>query len=255
MARYLTPAKIGLLALIELYADEAVPPDAILPVLSFITSHLTDAAPHPSAAPSPPWHKAAHATSLLLSIHAFEDVLAAHPVLLGMPGRRLWDVFLQKLWSVDSLDELHAFFARLKLVLRPAGAPRDDGEVEGGIRLAGTSVFGIFVRRCRLEFERLRFHDSAELWKGFVRYRQPTEAYLRKRNPAFERLRFDNVSLLGEREDPAFEALTAAVYGDSLTGNSAAAVPMSTDDMEGLLEFQVEQMQSTSPGLDIVNIR
>ena len=124
-----------------------------------------------------------------------------------------------------------------------------------GIKLAGTSVFGIFVRRCRLEFEKLRFHDSAELWKGFVKYRQPTEAHLRKRNPGFERLRFDNVSLLGEREDPAFEALTAAVYGDGLTGNSAGAVPMSTDDMESLLEFQVEQMQSTPPHLDIIVLR
>ncbi|MBE3042992.1 hypothetical protein IMZ48_10560, partial [Candidatus Bathyarchaeota archaeon] len=71
MARYLTPAKIGLLALIELYADEAVPPPAILPVLTFITSHLIDA---PEPQPSP-WQKASRATDLLLSVHAFEDAL------------------------------------------------------------------------------------------------------------------------------------------------------------------------------------
>lgn len=247
MARYLTPAKIGLLALIELYADEAVPSNAILPVLSFITSHLIDTVPQ-HAVPPPPWQKTTHTTTLLLSIHTFEDVLSAHPVLLGMPGRRLWDSFLQKLWSIDSLDALHSFFSHLTLVLQPGRdeQPRDEDEEEDGarIRICKTSVFGIFVRRCQLEFERLQFHDSAELWKGFVKYRQPTAAYLRKKHPGFERLQFDNVSLLGEREDPTFEALTTAVYGDSLTGCSAATVPMSTDDLEGLLEFQVEQMQS-----------
>lgn len=241
MARYLTPAKIGLLALIELYADEAVPPPAVLPVLTFITSHLIDAPdPHPTS-----WTRTTRATKLLLSVHAFEDALVPHPVLLGLPGRRLWDTFLRKLWAVDSLDALHAFFARLRLVLRP---PREDGrEDDGGIRLARTSVFGMFVRRCRLEFERLRFHDSAELWRAFVAYRQPTAAYLRKKNPGFERLSFDNVSLLGEKEDDAFEALTAAVYGDSLTGSSGGAVPVSTDDLDALLAFQVGQMQSTFP--------
>ena len=40
--RYLTPAKVGLLVLIQLYCEQAVPHDAIRPVLSFITSHLLD---------------------------------------------------------------------------------------------------------------------------------------------------------------------------------------------------------------------
>lgn len=242
MARYLTPAKIGLLALIELYAEEAVPPYAIVPVLSFITSHLIEP-PQPRRGASP-WHKATDTTSLLLSVRAFEDALVPHHAALGMPGRRLWDSFLRKLWGIDSLDALHDFFARLGDLLRSAKDDERDVEAEDPIRLAPSSVFGIFVRRCRLEFERLRFHDSAELWKAFVGYRQPTAAYLRKKNPGFERLSFDNVSLLGEREDPTFEALTSAIYGDSLTGPSSGAVPISTDDMEGLLEFQVEQMQS-----------
>lgn len=261
MARYLTPAKIGLLALIELYAEEAVTADAILPVLSFITSHLLDttaAAAAAATATSPsssPWQKAERTANLVIDIREFEKVLAPHPVVLGMPGRRLWDSFLQKLWEIGSLDAMHEFFSRLRLLLQPTkeelrriaeetGVAPDEDPPGSGIRLCKTSVFGIFVRRCQLEFARLRFHDAADLWKSFVKYRQPTAQYLRKKNPSFERLSFDHVLLVGELEDPGFEDLAAAVYGDGLAGSSAGSFPISTDDLEGLLEFQVEQMQS-----------
>jgi hypothetical protein len=37
--------------------------------------------------------------------------------------------------------------------------------------------------------------------------------------------------------------LAAVAYGDMLTGDPDATVPASTDDVERLLEFQIEQMQ------------
>ncbi|PKS12070.1 hypothetical protein jhhlp_001366 [Lomentospora prolificans] len=251
MARYLTPAKMGLLALIELYADEAVTADAILPVLSFITSHLVDTAENSTLPSSSPWQKAERTANLVVDIHEFEKVLSPHPVVLGMPGRRLWDSFLQKLWEINSLNAMHEFFSRLRLLLQLtkeelrhiAEATGRVPEPEGGIRLCKTSIFGIFVRRCQLEFARLRFHDSADLWKSFVRYRQPTAQYLRKKNPSFEKLSFDQVLLVGELEDPDFTRLAAAVYGEGLVGSSSGTFPISTDDLEGLLEFQVEQIQ------------
>lgn len=253
MARYLTPAKIGLLALIELYTEDAVPSEAVLPVLSFITSHLMN---HDSSRPSSDqaarWSKAERTVSLVITIKDFERLLGSYPFLMGMPGRKLWDQFLTKLWNINSLDALHEFFETMPSLLALAKEElRRLGEEEPqqGMKLSRNSPFGIFIRRSRLEYQRLRFHDCAELWKDFVRYRQPTAHYLRRKNPNFGRLSFDNVLLLGEQEEgwepESIAALVSVAYGDMLTGDDNGTLPVSTDDIENLLEFQIEQMQST----------
>lgn len=254
MARYLTPSKIGLLVLIELYTFEAIPSDAILPVLSFITSHIIgyDASGTSSAQPSP-WRKAERTVALVIGIQDFEKLLGSYPFLMGMPGRRLWDQFLSMLWDIDSLDALHNFFENLWSILVKTKEERETEnelghtEPEAGIKLCRNSPFGVFVRRARLEYQRLRFHDCAELWKAFVRYRQPTVRTQRRRTPGLGKLGFDSVLLVGEQEEWDAEgvaALASVVYGDMLSGGTSVTLPTSIDDIEVLLEFQIEQMQS-----------
>ena len=53
----------------------------------------------------------------LLDLHAFETLLVAHPSAAGLPGRTLWDKFLEKLWGIDSLNALHEFFANRTVLL------------------------------------------------------------------------------------------------------------------------------------------
>ncbi|KAK1452726.1 anaphase-promoting complex protein [Colletotrichum cuscutae] len=258
MARYLTPAKIGLLALIELYTDEHVPATAIIPVLSFITSHLLDPDPQSftnTASKDTRWRKAESTVSLVIGIKDFEKLLSAHSVVVGLPGRKLWDTFLAKLWGINSLDLLHDFFARQSQclaktkeeLLRAAGGDEtiaaqllQEQQQKPGITLSRNSPLGQFVRRCQLEFTRLLFHDATQLWTDFVQYRQPTAGYLRKRNPSFGRLSFDNVLMTGEQSEWDLEgvaALTSVVYGDMVRNGTPAAVPVSTDDIELLLDF------------------
>ncbi|KAI1417441.1 anaphase-promoting complex subunit 5-domain-containing protein [Hypoxylon sp. FL1857] len=251
MSRFLNPAKIGLLALIELYTNKTVPTASIVDVLSFITSHLIDGAPIPSSDPETRWKRAESTVSLVISIADFEKVLAPHTAASGIPGRSLWYVFLDRLWKIDSLDALHEFFenctsllAKTKDELRQdslEGIPVPGPEV---ILLSRNSPFGAFVRRSQLEFTRLRFHDAFELWKDFVKYRQTTAAYYRKKTPSFQRLSFDNVLLTGENEWGAgVEAIASVTYGDMLRDDPNSTLPVSTDDIEKLLEFQIEQMQ------------
>ncbi|KAI8225261.1 hypothetical protein K4K57_005732 [Colletotrichum sp. SAR 10_99] len=260
MARYLTPAKIGLLALVELYTDEHVPSTAIIPVLSFITSRLLDPDPQSlttAASIENRWQKAESTVSLVIGIKDFEKLLSAHSVVVGLPGRKLWDTFLAKLWDINSLDALHEFFGRQskclvksKEELRRLGIEGDAAAQEqlkrAGITLSRNSPLGQFVRRSQLEFSRLRFHDVTQLWTDFVQYRQPTAGYLRRRNPSFGRLSFDNVLMTGDQADwdpEGVAALTSVVYGDMVSSGTPSAVPVSTDDIELLLEFQIDQMQ------------
>lgn len=114
MSRYLTPAKVGLLVLIELYVEEAIPSDAVVPVLSFIASHMIGYDPNgPSTSQATRWIKAERAVSLVVSIKDFEKLLSSYPLLTGLPGKRLWDQFLNNLWGIDSLHALEDFFANL----------------------------------------------------------------------------------------------------------------------------------------------
>lgn len=252
MSRFLSPAKIGLLALIELYVEGAVPGDGIIPVINFLTSHLLDCdLGNPSSSPADRWKKADSTIRLTVSVHHFEELLGPFAAADRLPGRRLWDRFLEKLWGIDSLNALHEFFdnspnllARSKAELRQM-AERGE-EPPSGVLLAPNSPFGAFVRRAHLEFSRLQFDHASELWKSFVMYRQPTAGYWRRRNPHYHRFSFDSVLLTGEHEWGAqTDEIAVAAYGNMLLmGDQDNTLPVSMDDIESLLEFQIAQVQS-----------
>lgn len=252
MSRFLTPAKVGLLALIELYVEKAVPISATVDVLSFVTSHLIDSDTTRYANNNSHWAKAESTVRLVISIADFEKVLSPHAAASGIPGRSLWYVFLDKLWKINSLDALHEFFERRgDLLARTKEEQRREAEMgieppsPETIVLSRNSPFGAFVRRAQLEFNRLRFEHAYELWKDFVKYRQTTAAYYRKKTPSFQRLSFDNVLLEGEHAwGEGLDAIANVAYGDMLRDDPNSTLPVSTDDIEKLLEFQIEQMQS-----------
>ncbi|KAH8686054.1 anaphase-promoting complex subunit 5-domain-containing protein [Tricladium varicosporioides] len=247
MTRFLTPAKIGLLALIELYTEAVVPTSSTIPVLSFILKQLIPSTVKTQARSS----SSLEELPFLLDLIAFETLLIAHPAATGLPGRTLWDQFLSKLWKIDSLDGLHEFFSRrTNLLARTAEEAKKDAELDipppspDMIILSRTSPFGSFVRRSKVEFERLRFSDALELWIAFTKWRQETKTYYQRRNEAMGRWAGDKALEQGVEEwgPPATEMLELVAYGvenllDTRDGTT------STDDVEKLLEFQVEQMQ------------
>lgn len=239
MPRYLTPSKIGLLALISLYTDSIVPSAAIIPVLSFIVSHLLPVEPpgaDKTASPS------RNFTVTIDSLQKATITLAS-----GIPGRTIWDLLLKKLWEINSFDTLHLFFDNLPSLLDKTGEgpPKsiDDGRAANTkpILLSRVSPLGAYVRRAELEFTRLQFHDGNILWKSFVRYRAPTLHLWRKRNPTAGTTSFDS-NLLEDRLS-LDSRLADLVYGD-ISHDTRKEASFGTDEVEKLLEYQVEQMQS-----------
>ena len=241
MSRYLTPPKIGFLALISLYTESVVPSAATIPVLSFLITHVLPTISTTS-------EKITNNEGSTISIEGFQKVTA--PLSSGIPGRTVWDLLLNRLWKINSLDGLHAFFDGLVHLLHKTPAEEEEQRLNAAgvdpnpnrIRLSRVSPLGAFVRRAEIEFTRLQFHDANTIWKDFVAYRASTLAQWKKRNPSAGPASFD-VNL---QSDHPFmtDAVAGLVY--DFGGEDVKKKPVvSTVDVEKLLDHQVERMQRT----------
>lgn len=239
MSRYLTPSKIGLLALISLYTESVVPSAATIPVLSFLVSHILPV--NSTASQNASSLQSSHVT---LTIEDFQKATISH--VSGIPGRTIWDLLLNKLWKLNSFDALHVFFDTLSSLLQKTTEEHQQS-AEGGIEsnrnhigLSRASPTGSFVRRAQLEFARLQFHDGVTLWSNFVAYRASTLPQWKKRNQAAGHISFD--ANLQEEQLDLGDRLTDVVYGGLAHGAKQDA-SISTEDVEKLLEYQIDQMQ------------
>ncbi|PSS03260.1 anaphase-promoting complex subunit 5-domain-containing protein [Coniella lustricola] len=244
-SRFLTPKDISLLALLSIYCDAAVPAEGILPVLGFIARHTGTDATKNAPDPQQRFQKAQEAIDLIKSIKVFEPLLQPYHAAVGLPGRRLWDLFLAKLWAIDSLDALHQFFDQLPSLLANKEdirhmAEAESGDTTGRNFLTTSSPFGLFARRAHLEHSRLPFFEAATLWKDFVVYRQPTAGAWARRNPSSNPSFFDRVLEDGVVEWGGRATFVAdIIYGDM----NASSIPISVNSLDGLIEYQVAQMQ------------
>ncbi|KAM5452455.1 APC5 protein [Microsporum audouinii] len=258
MARFLTPSKVALLALISIYTEGVVPNAAIVPILSFVVSHLlpleaSKAVGHGHARPADNKEPGAAAADKTVQLQGTPSVEGIEEVTDGLassiPGRTIWDLFLKRLWQFDCADTLDEFISSLSDILVKTREERlQEGEKEeeaderhGRVLLARHSPLGAFVRRIRLEYTKLQFHDAMALWKAFIRYRMPTYAAWAKRNPSDAQLTVDaNLFELGLDLD---SPLARVMYGD-LADEADEGSGMSVRDVERLLEFQISKMQS-----------
>ncbi|KKK24916.1 anaphase-promoting complex protein [Aspergillus rambellii] len=239
MSRYLTPSKIALLSLISIYTEGVVPNSSAIHVLSFLVSHVSPLEPGNRQSSSEEW-KQQHS----VSISDLEDALLSHQS--SIPGRSVWDLFLKKIWSIDSCDALEVFFTEISDILAKTREEqireRDAGLApeSGPMRLARCSPLGAFVRRAQLEFTRLQFHDSVKLWKGFVQYRLPTYHVWARKNPSEEQAPVD-INLLELGLDTRSH-LAHVAYGN-IEDDAQDDRYISTKEVERLLEFQIGELQ------------
>jgi anaphase-promoting complex subunit 5 len=232
--RYLTPHKIGLLVLANLYCKSAISSSSVVPVLAFILSHSIPPAFCHARTSTTVQHDTAGP-----SIQTLEDVLQTNSS--TMPGRTLLDVFLKCLWEINSFDALDNLFAEIYDLFQPS---KDDPESENlstdRIYLSKTSPLGAFVRKARLEFVRLQFDDALKLWDAFIAYRAPTAQWTKRlAGLSASGVDINAANMALEPGDALFRVaypeLHEEVVGEPL---------LSVDDVEHLLDFQLQRMQS-----------
>ncbi|KAG8534245.1 uncharacterized protein KY384_001089 [Bacidia gigantensis] len=244
MARmYLTSAKISLLALICVYTEAVVPAEATIPILSFLLSQvLLRTTTEVESADD------GDSNTCIPGIIVLQRETIAQAS--GIPGRTIWDLLLNRLWEIDSLDALHVYFENLSFLLKDESEKVEYGHgldpVAHRMRLAKTSPLGMYVRKNRLEFSRLHFHDSLKLWQAFVAYRLPSFSQWKKRNPNSRYSGFDiNLDNAQAASDTRLTPHTF-VY---LNGVDGSICEYSTEDMAKLVEFQINKIQSSLPNI------
>nr|APD26246.1 putative anaphase-promoting complex protein [Thielaviopsis punctulata] len=280
---FLTPAKVTLLVLIDMYVNNEIPRAAHRPVLDFLTMHTMDIdlpallhklSPKKTQSQVSRIRSVEATVQIVASISVFQDVLSRLEWKTTADGKKqtLWDAFLRRLWKVDSLNEFHVFvITRPQCLIRrwadpnesaPATEPQSDTENEAEaqsasqsiaskrrrrLRLSHNSPFGQFVRTCRLDMQRQTFQETTKLWQLFIEYRQPTAAQMRAMSSSLGKYGFDVVldkaTESGWSSDGA-KALADVAYGDMLKGIPPDGVAVSTHDVENLVEFQVQRMHS-----------
>ena len=203
-----------------------------MPILSFVLSQLIPTSS--SQAPSSAGQRDSPKNEI--TVEDFETATRHHQSI--QPGRTIFDLFVKALWSIDSLNALHELFVQLETYL-PHALPSEPPKTS--IVLSRTSPLGIFFRRATLEFTRLQFNDTARLWMGFAKFRASTEAAWKKRNPGAMGHSFDlAIPLFDVRQS---NRLALAAYGAVDASDFDESGP-SSDDVERLLEFDLEKLQS-----------
>ena len=224
MTRYLTPSKLCLLELIDLYVSDQIPIGAKRNVLSFISSQTVVPSEHDSVNLE---DKYRHATSSLSSL---AETLSHWPS--EVPGRSTYDALLQRLWQLEGLDSLHVLFQQLSELFVPPSTPDQSEGANAQARLSKASPLGQFVRRCHVEFTRLQFGDIQALWSAFAAYRAPSYATWSSRNPGAARQ-------LGV-DQPSW------AKGDISTDDAAEQLShdyTSAEDVDTLLSFSIQHLQ------------
>ena len=245
MSRYLTPSKISVLALVCIYTESVVPTTSAIPILSFLISVLL-----PTSLGKGDAECVSEAEHGPITIDILQQATSSHAS--GIPGRTIWDLLLNRLWSIDSFDALHVYFENLPLLLQNStddpAHPNASDPVSNRILLSRASPLGVFVRKAQLEFSRLQFHDGVALWQNFVSYRLPTLQYWRKRNPsAYTRSLDINLKSI---ESSNSSSLAELIYGNPNVEEMRPEFKASADDVERLLEHQIHQMQGKSKSVE-----
>lgn len=225
MSRFLTPSKICVLLLVQLYRDGNVPLKSTIPLLSFISKHTIHRSPLNTTNQTPLTPP---------SLKDFETLLAPHES--AIPGRSLYHLFIDHFWAIHDFVTFTAFLQEQTAVTTPT---QQEG-TRAKFVCNPTSPIGQFARRCHLESVRLQFSDAYQLWEDLVVFREPTRDDYIKRNP--------NSPYASYLPDAASANLLqtgpSVILLDRMNKQEGRPpTPSSLEDVEKVMHFQLGQLQ------------
>ncbi|CAK7565218.1 MAG: APC5 protein [Sporothrix epigloea] len=265
MRRYISPARIVLLLLIDIYcSNSAVQEEDDDFILELITSYCAD----PYAQPNNErqrylarWQRALLCVDLLRSPQSVRPALQQcfvassvidHTDREAAPLRvTIWDDLVARMWlRLVSLDNMGPFFESILLNLAPTYAELraqrelgiEDPVDDGRILLHRRAPLGAVVYQACHEYQQLSFGERCEIWEDYVRYRNPTRTdfdILWPHDSGVSDLLFDAVLTENQADWGAQTDTVARVVFDRML--KTTAVSSSLDDIDKLVALLVER--------------
>ncbi|QIW99296.1 hypothetical protein AMS68_004814 [Peltaster fructicola] len=221
MARYLTPARICTLVLIEAYQNDelwANKPETSSTIFGVIARDCLQTSEHASL-------------DLSKAVEVPRNVLEYGKPLEGLdrnvPGRSWLSLLIKDLWTLHTIDELHELFHRCMQLLATA-SDHTNLEDERADPITRASPVGRFIRKCNVEFTRLQFAETLTLWHAFVAYREPSRAIWSHHYPAIAK---------------SMPASSVGQLGSSGGDHSSDSILVGSDTIDTLLCASVSQLQ------------
>lgn len=260
MRRFISPGRIALLTLVDMYCSEAVRDKDDDFILELITCYVTDTYARPTSQRQrylARWQRAFLSVDLLGHLHSLRPALQRCFIAFAPPSAdvplcaTLWDDLVARLWlRLTSLDDLGPFFEQLAMYIAPTytelRAHRDLGiedPPDDLLLLDRRSPIGLLVFQACSEFQQLSFAHRCELWEDFVRYRNPTRTDFKILWPhdfGVDDLLFDAVLTQGQADwGAAGTDAVARVVFDRMIKDSSVSV--SHDETDKLITMLIER--------------
>lgn len=244
------------MALTRLIKAGCVPDGATADVLLFIAAHVQ---PEIHESPVAEQRGEDQLRRLLLPLSEFESHLAGHQIVLCLGDDittrcTLWQLFQRFICSVKSLDVMSSLLTDIE----PYFAVETGQDVGEDVQDAAAhhtpfstcSPLGIFVRRVKVEFERLPFADVMQLWHDFQVYMitcpSSSQDILSEKGRSFT-FPFESRPELNDGGHDGYGWASDMIHQAVESAPDSLARP-TQHEVDRLLEFQIEQMQSmTTP--------
>lgn len=236
VVKFLTPYKVALVAVILLYCDGVIPDESKMKIMCHLVGFI-----------DPQQHDNMENESIVL---LDGDLAQLHSIMGSLEskisGVSLFDLLLDFLFEMTSLDSLHTFMSRIDEYLIHGDGKHDSqdeqkvlsAEAKSISLLKQSSLLGSYCKRCYLAFEGLSFDAVLHLWQYLEMFRAPYEASWNLRRSVVKSLKGDiklNIMLPENDQDSDDDAS----FLKSLVPQAPLTRCIAGENLEALLEFQI----------------
>jgi hypothetical protein len=239
MSGFVTAPKVWLSILIKMYCSGLVQEEDHANYLPFITSHLL-----PGLVLGKSGRSVVQVEQLTLDTIRIqlEPLLAKadSPTRKSNGNCTLWLTFVFQVCKVVHLDELGKALCHIDDVVMRADRAAESLRLKA-CTLAPNSLFGAFLIRLQLSWDQMLFETQMKLWSDFAEHR----AILIEEYAAELNGNMLTMAIASEMQRESNTNLEQSLYGLILRHNqNQAASVIADEDLEAMLHFQTEQMES-----------
>lgn len=247
IVKFLTPYKVVLVGIVLLYCNRLMPAGPKMEIMRHIVKFIDPQQQDDMDPGAEDKASSSKSNSSLLDadLNQLEKIMDG--LESGISGLSLFDLVLDFVFGMTSLDSLHGFMAGVDEYLVHLDGKHDaedelkqqEAAEKNVTLLKVSSLLGSYCKRCFFEFDGLSFDGVITLWQSFEAFRSTHVGKWKARRSNIETLRGRPPLSHGLFEEEDDDDGTDAEFLKSLCPPPPVAQCIASEDLETLLEFQI----------------